>query len=194
VTLHNKYTRTLTFQIFFCCQGKQDKAKSSNPSSCTLPTCTACRAPARPHCMVFFFVLFFIFFVLADVHRMSRAGETALHGLFLCSFFLFFCTLPTCTACRAPVRPLCMVFFLFFHFSSYLYIQGTVCVCRVCRVCVVCVSCVCTHIYMHTHTGAALTGSEKGVRVLLKAGSNPNFSTPSQDIHLFFLFFLKFSS
>ncbi len=43
---------------------------------------------------------------------------------------------------------------------------------------------------MHTRTGAALTGSEKGVRVLLKAGSNPNFSTPSQDIHLFFLFFL----
>lgn len=30
--------------------------------------------------------------------------------------------------------------------------------------------------------GAAMAGAEKGVRCLLKAGANPNFSTPSQDI------------
>eukprot|EP00286_Rhodomonas_abbreviata_P001889 CAMPEP_0181291288 /NCGR_PEP_ID=MMETSP1101-20121128/1885_1 /TAXON_ID=46948 /ORGANISM="Rhodomonas abbreviata, Strain Caron Lab Isolate" /LENGTH=602 /DNA_ID=CAMNT_0023395665 /DNA_START=53 /DNA_END=1861 /DNA_ORIENTATION=+ len=30
--------------------------------------------------------------------------------------------------------------------------------------------------------GAAMSGAEKGVRCLLKAGANPNFSTPSQDI------------
>jgi hypothetical protein len=88
VTSRNKYTRTLTLQFFFFVIRKSGTERNHRIT----PHVLCRRAPhvaRRRDCFAWSSFYFYFFLYSADVHRMCRAGETTLHGLFSLSIFLF---------------------------------------------------------------------------------------------------------